>query len=289
MKKIGALLKQEREKQGLSLEQAADRTKIHHHKLDAIEQGDAKSLPAAVFVKGLIRSYASFLKMDPDKIQTLLDEEFGEGPKDYSPAPIEKATAAPDENETQMVGQFQMSKSLYALAVLGIVVILSVFIFMAVEKINSYKEEEIIDPMLEVDSSKTAEPNPDTKDQPSSTDHPQTTAPKEDKAAPEPKTAKKKQSPEPSKDDEPNENVTQVVSSNNKLTIEAIEPVRVEIIWSDGKPQVMLFKARESKTLVFSTNIKLRVNNGGAINLTYNGQKRGIPGKLNQPIEIDYP
>ncbi|HBP90110.1 MAG TPA: DUF4115 domain-containing protein [Nitrospirales bacterium] len=66
METLGGLLQQARERQGLSLEQIASRTRIQQHHLQALEEEDFESLPAKVFVKGFVRSYARSLGLDED-------------------------------------------------------------------------------------------------------------------------------------------------------------------------------------------------------------------------------
>ncbi|MCJ8276891.1 MAG: helix-turn-helix domain-containing protein [Bdellovibrionales bacterium] len=79
------------------------------------------------------------------------------------------------------------------------------------------------------------------------------------------------------------------VYSDNKLVIEAIEAVRVEIIWSDGKPQTILMKEKDRKTFVFSNPLTVNINNGGAVNIIFNNKFIGVPGELNSPISLKYP
>ncbi len=66
METLGGLLRQTRERQRLSLEQIASRTRIQQRHLHAIEEEDFASLPAKVFVKGFVRSYARSLGLDED-------------------------------------------------------------------------------------------------------------------------------------------------------------------------------------------------------------------------------
>ncbi|HSF10626.1 MAG TPA: RodZ domain-containing protein [Nitrospirales bacterium] len=66
METLGGLFRQTRERQRLSLEQIASRTRIQQHHLQALEEEDFASLPAKVFVKGFVRSYARSLGLDED-------------------------------------------------------------------------------------------------------------------------------------------------------------------------------------------------------------------------------
>ncbi len=74
MDPLGDYLKQARKKKGLSLEQIASRTKIQEHHLLALESEDFGNLPAKVFAKGFVRSYAKSLGLEEDEaLQRFLD------------------------------------------------------------------------------------------------------------------------------------------------------------------------------------------------------------------------
>lgn len=88
---LGQELKREREVREISLQEIADRTKVSSRFLQAIEEGDHRSLPAPVFTRGFIHEYALFLGLDPDAMSdryaahVRADEERllreGEGPE----------------------------------------------------------------------------------------------------------------------------------------------------------------------------------------------------------------
>ncbi len=62
---IGKILREEREKKGLSREDVYRATKISIMNLEAIEEGNIELLPHPVYTRGFIKSYADFLKIDP--------------------------------------------------------------------------------------------------------------------------------------------------------------------------------------------------------------------------------
>lgn len=78
MKKVGEILKAEREKKGLSLHEIGMSLKINAKILKSIEDGTKENLPAKTFLRGFIRSYAQYLKLDQDEILRLFQEEQGE-------------------------------------------------------------------------------------------------------------------------------------------------------------------------------------------------------------------
>lgn len=67
MKSFGKLLKEERELRGITLEEVADYTKVNLRYLKAIEEDDLKSLPAATFIRGFLKSYAKFIGLNPEE------------------------------------------------------------------------------------------------------------------------------------------------------------------------------------------------------------------------------
>ncbi|RLB10243.1 MAG: helix-turn-helix domain-containing protein, partial [Deltaproteobacteria bacterium] len=65
---IGKVLREEREKAGLTQQQVSEALKLRPSIIDAIEREQWDKLPHAVFVKGFIRSYARFLKVNLEEI-----------------------------------------------------------------------------------------------------------------------------------------------------------------------------------------------------------------------------
>jgi transcriptional regulator with XRE-family HTH domain len=66
--RVGALLKRERERLGLSREQITEMTRIRPLVVEAIENEAWGSLPPAVFVRGFLRSYAKVLGVSQDTV-----------------------------------------------------------------------------------------------------------------------------------------------------------------------------------------------------------------------------
>jgi cytoskeleton protein RodZ len=64
---LGAQLKQEREKQGISLDDISLTTKIGTRMLRALEEEQFDQLPGGIFNKGFIRAYARCLHMDEEQ------------------------------------------------------------------------------------------------------------------------------------------------------------------------------------------------------------------------------
>lgn len=73
-KGFGNLLKSEREKKGLSISQVAEITRLREHYVEALENEDWEKLPARVFVKGFIRSYALSIDLDLNQVMRVFEK-----------------------------------------------------------------------------------------------------------------------------------------------------------------------------------------------------------------------
>jgi cytoskeletal protein RodZ len=90
---IGQQLQHARQARGLSIEEAAQSTRIRPHYLKALEADDASSLPSFVHGRGFLRNYAGFLGLDFAKLT-------GEAVRPAVPEP-----AAPPEPLTPEIEQ----------------------------------------------------------------------------------------------------------------------------------------------------------------------------------------
>ena len=90
---LGAALRAEREKRGLSIEDVANHLKIGARLLRALEEGDASSLPHLAYAKGFIRSYASYLGMAAEEVNEAVSALGG-----VSPAITHQPVYTPEES-----------------------------------------------------------------------------------------------------------------------------------------------------------------------------------------------
>jgi cytoskeletal protein RodZ len=79
---LGDSLRQQREKRGITLDQAAADTRIREKFLKALEDGDEQSLPGAVYTKGFLRNYAEYLGLNDEESVAQLPQDRGGAPKD---------------------------------------------------------------------------------------------------------------------------------------------------------------------------------------------------------------
>lgn len=109
MSKIGEILKSEREKRGLTLHEIGMSLKINPKILKAIEEGNNENLPARTFLRGFIRSYAQYLRLDIKNIMELFAVEY-----DGGAAPTEaEATVDKEDQSTNATIEPEKPKSNY--------------------------------------------------------------------------------------------------------------------------------------------------------------------------------
>lgn len=65
---LGQLLKSKRLDQGLSLERIAQITRISLYNLQFLENDQYHLLPAEIYARGYLKSYARVLRLDPEEI-----------------------------------------------------------------------------------------------------------------------------------------------------------------------------------------------------------------------------
>jgi cytoskeletal protein RodZ len=75
--RLGDALRERREHKGVTMQQAAEDTRIREKFLQAIESGDYQSLPGTVYTKGFLRNYAQYLGLDAEEMLALYIGERG--------------------------------------------------------------------------------------------------------------------------------------------------------------------------------------------------------------------
>lgn len=80
-KKVGQILKEERIKKGVSLNEVVNRLRIQRGYLESIEGSTYNQLPEMSYTLGFIRAYSQFLKLNPEHIIREFQKEYSP-PKD---------------------------------------------------------------------------------------------------------------------------------------------------------------------------------------------------------------
>jgi len=123
-KEIGEILKAERARRGLSLEEVQSAIKIRKKFLKAMEDNDFSSMPTRVAANGFLKIYATYLGLPLAPIMKEFAEKFA-GPLVPKPKVVQKMD---DRNEIA----FLMSNPRVIWAAAGAVLILLLFILFIV-------------------------------------------------------------------------------------------------------------------------------------------------------------
>ena len=77
MQSVGQQLKDARVAQGKSLEDVGAELKIRADHVSALEEGDFSKFDAPIFIRGFVRTYCRFLKLDHNALIVQLNQELG--------------------------------------------------------------------------------------------------------------------------------------------------------------------------------------------------------------------
>lgn len=128
MENIGIKLKEKREENGVSVEEAAEDLKIRPNQIKALEEGKKEEFKDVLYLKEFIKDYAKYLGLDAD----LLVDEFNEYLFDYtSKIPvdiIEKAKSAKQEEKKTFTSPYTTNKTNKSSKVKNIVLVIIIII-----------------------------------------------------------------------------------------------------------------------------------------------------------------
>jgi cytoskeleton protein RodZ len=79
---FGDTLRQARAYKGVTIREAEMATRINRHHLAALEEENFVGLPPLIYQRGIVRNYASYLALDPNKLLHLFEEARGVQPDD---------------------------------------------------------------------------------------------------------------------------------------------------------------------------------------------------------------
>jgi len=93
---LGSLLAEARKARGVTLEQAASATRIRVRHLAALEDDRLAELPAPVYVRGYLRTYAGYLEIDGEALVDAYQTEHKAAPGSLAIRPLSSFTASPN-------------------------------------------------------------------------------------------------------------------------------------------------------------------------------------------------
>ena len=140
MKITGELLKAERIKRDLTVQDIAQALKLSARTITLIEAGDLEQLPSKTFVRGFVKGYADYLKIDSDIVMKQFQEEMGTThpvPKTPPPGmkPESKKTLTPSASDSHL-----SKRNIIYFSVVTVLVLLVIL----TNKIISHYQNEVI-------------------------------------------------------------------------------------------------------------------------------------------------
>ncbi|HEY5548084.1 MAG TPA: RodZ domain-containing protein [Coriobacteriia bacterium] len=126
MTTVGEILAAERRRQGKTMADVVEGTKIRSRLLDALEQGDYDSLPSNAYVKGYIQSYARYLEIPAEPLLEQFKRESADTVRRASPTErylenIPQATVVPRREKAH-----EIPRKIWVAVAAGVVLVLLV-------------------------------------------------------------------------------------------------------------------------------------------------------------------
>ena len=298
MKTTGEMLRESREKQGLTINEVALLIKVNTKTVVAIEEGDLDSLPAKTFLRGFVRSYAKLLKLDVNGVLQAFYEEMGSTKPKLAIRDQNNEEQRKKALEQSMEGEDSpLSKKLLWGAAGVFALVMIVFVLGQVEKYEN--ESKTTPPPPELKAITPIE-NDERKDDVAKAEVKEPEQKPKAKEAPqeEPKEVAKKQQPEPEdKVEEPSEEKIEVAkkqedtvppkkASPQEVIVEAFDRITVSYQFNGGKNATLKLKEDDVRIIKGNGAIKLKISDGGSVNLVHNGKDLGVPGSLGSPLDL---
>ena len=291
METLGDYLKNKREAQNITLEEASQVTRIRKTILKALENNQFDLIPPKVFAQGFIKSYATYLGLDGS-----------EAVKRYFEA---LDSLEPEESPEEEVIQKEqphpiMTPGRILLVVIVLVVAFNLWLLMrSPETENDTPPKNIPEKQSSSPVQSPSVAQPLTSDEESErlpiSNEEETALVIEEKpasgeeedivvAVDEEITIPEKQASEPS-------DLKAAVSPSEEmaLRIEAVEPAWMRIQLDQNEPFEALLKAGESYTVKAQTKFTLKIGNAGGVELFFNEKPLGNPGKPGEVVELTLP
>ncbi|WP_040548529.1 helix-turn-helix domain-containing protein [Pedosphaera parvula] len=120
MSTVAEHLRQTRETKNLTINQVAEVTKIRTDHVRALEEGDYNVFSAPVYIRGFVRTYANFLKLDVPQLLAVLDGELGGTTKFREPPPLTDQSKGVMDFLTLQLSKVNWRVAIVLLLVLGV-------------------------------------------------------------------------------------------------------------------------------------------------------------------------
>jgi cytoskeletal protein RodZ len=135
--KLGGVLRAAREAKGVDLDRVERDTKIRVRYVSALERGEYRELPGAVYTKGFLRNYGAYLGLDPEYLIDLFRIESADAALERPTVPRPPRPIAARRSRAFVVTPGAVVTSILAVAVLAF------FVWLGYEFINFARMPEL--------------------------------------------------------------------------------------------------------------------------------------------------
>ena len=142
MKEIGELLKDTREKNGVSIEEAASDLNYKQSQLESVENGDYKAFKDIFLLKCIIADYSKYLGLDSEEIIDEFNEYVFESTSKIPIDDIEKASRKKEDDKIMSPYTKQEKEKSKLPIILGIILVILIIAFIAVTIYNNSKNPQ---------------------------------------------------------------------------------------------------------------------------------------------------
>jgi cytoskeleton protein RodZ len=263
---VGAYLRQERERKNISLDDVAKVTRISLQYLEALERDEFQTLPASVFARGFLRTYAAHIGLDPKEVLNLYEAQT-----DFLLPPEKTEEAPPPRNLKPLV------KYILTLVILALGVGVAFFFF----------KETTVPPSSSLPPSLVISPSPTPPGKMPPGEAPRSRK-KEPAKALEARKAEKSLEKLPAGASAASE-AEKKKERRQVLRVKATETTWLRIQPDDQPDFDVLLQPKEVVTWTARGKFQITVGNAGGVEISFNGEPLGSLGVSGQVVHLLLP
>lgn len=128
MPTVAEQLRTGREAKNLTIQQVADVTKIRTDHVRALEEGDFGVFSAPIYIRGSVKNYASFLKLDLPQVIATLDAELKGTQKFSEPPPLTEQGKTILDSLTLVMAKLNWKVGFVGIVALAAIIIIAVIV-----------------------------------------------------------------------------------------------------------------------------------------------------------------
>ena len=306
---IGQLLRETREKKGLSLHDVHDKLKLSVHVLEAMEKGEESNLPHPVYTRGFLQEYAKFLELDWEELTAALDRLYQ--PEQEMEEPVEIPSTLKMASKPSIFSLFL--KGVGAILLLALVIGLVWFLITPFFAENP--KDSVPEPEAKVAENATSGHSADTEDKElqaafqgqNASEVPETTEEKDSKVSAEQTPVEEPAANSTGQGDDLKEvgvsKETEALDSNGSQAESTpsatlatsfseddasrlMQVTASEDCWvmaeQDGETREYYLRPGDTVKLSFDETLRLRLGNSGGVSLILDGREYPFDGEENE-------